>query len=792
MGGLASVTADYPLTGLGTAGSHLALAFGTTTSNTWGGTQTFTNTPKLATLSGLIAGNAGNLYQVASSSLFGFTPISNALAKGNFIVGNDAGTAQATSTLFISSIGRIGIGTTTPNNKLDIYSTTKSAIGFSGASGSTYKWTMGMDVSNGGRFSIASSTALGTTDRLVILGNGNVGIATTSPTEQFSVAGRMYVGGTGTSTIENNLWVQGALRTGTGSTYLDINGLSSLSGNLTVQSKSANYLLLNPIGGNVGIGTTTPVNNKLDIYSTTKAAIGFSGASGDTKKWTMGYDVSNNRFAISSSTALGTNDRLVILGNGNVGINVTAPAFKLQVNGTQVSGAALIANEDILSLEKAENAPTQRLQATFGLQKYAADNNSDTQLNISLRNTSTLATIMSLRSNGNVGIGTSTPVSTLSIQGSLCVRSTGSCGTGAGEIYTTGGNISNIDVAENYPTYDESIEPGDVVMLSPQRVSYPSPAGDGTLESIGTLIKANTINANTPILGVISTKPGILFGYDIKDVPVRAVALSGRVPVKVSAENGAIQINDRITISSTTPGVGVRASDSDNTVGIALEPLTSGSGKIMVFISLQQSKLASPLSPLNSPAISVDNSGNVGIGTTLPTDKLTVSGNVLANGYAAPLAPATSFTLGSSTVKAEIPPSVLTAGGNVDLYKLATYTLSGVQALVDAQIALTVRVDSLESRLVKLENGSIATSTSVFSTSTLTTALNELGIMVQKGIAQFGTLVARQFVASSDADGTSSAASVTILAGNTVAQINNSLVHSTTKVFVTFNAQVTG
>src|SRR3989338_5914998 len=187
LGGLSSVTADYPLTGLGTAGSHLSLAFGTTTSNTWGGTQTFTNTPTLATLSGLIAGNAGNLYQVASSSLFGFTPISNALAKGNFIVGNDAGTAQATSTLFISSIGRIGIGTTTPNNKLDIYSTTKSAIGFSGASGSTYKWTMGMDVSNGGRFSIASPPARGTPDRLVILGNGNVGIGNATPAVKLDV-----------------------------------------------------------------------------------------------------------------------------------------------------------------------------------------------------------------------------------------------------------------------------------------------------------------------------------------------------------------------------------------------------------------------------------------------------------------------------------------------------------------------------------------------------------------------------------------------------------------------------
>ena len=80
---------------------------GITTSNTWGGTQTFTNNPILGSLTDLIAGNSRTLYQVASSSIFGFTPVSNVLAKGNFIVGDDAGTAQATSTILISSTGDV-------------------------------------------------------------------------------------------------------------------------------------------------------------------------------------------------------------------------------------------------------------------------------------------------------------------------------------------------------------------------------------------------------------------------------------------------------------------------------------------------------------------------------------------------------------------------------------------------------------------------------------------------------------------------------------------------------------
>ena len=106
---------------------------GTTTSNTWGGTQTFTSNPILGSLTGLIAGNSGTLYQVASSSLFGFTPISNSLVKGNFLVGDDAGTAQATSTIFISSTGDITPvkRLILPMGEIDYFNTTGTLVSIS-------------------------------------------------------------------------------------------------------------------------------------------------------------------------------------------------------------------------------------------------------------------------------------------------------------------------------------------------------------------------------------------------------------------------------------------------------------------------------------------------------------------------------------------------------------------------------------------------------------------------------------------------------------------------------------
>lgn len=68
-------TGTYPIQ---ITGSVISSALSTTSSNTWGGTQTFTSVPRLASLTGLVAANGGVLYQVASSSLFGFTPASNA------------------------------------------------------------------------------------------------------------------------------------------------------------------------------------------------------------------------------------------------------------------------------------------------------------------------------------------------------------------------------------------------------------------------------------------------------------------------------------------------------------------------------------------------------------------------------------------------------------------------------------------------------------------------------------------------------------------------------------------
>ena len=57
-------------------GGTATLSLDTTHPNTWTGTQTFSTLPVLSTLSGLIAGNTGSLYQTATTTITTSGPLS--------------------------------------------------------------------------------------------------------------------------------------------------------------------------------------------------------------------------------------------------------------------------------------------------------------------------------------------------------------------------------------------------------------------------------------------------------------------------------------------------------------------------------------------------------------------------------------------------------------------------------------------------------------------------------------------------------------------------------------------
>ena len=139
-------------------------------------------------------------------------------------------------------------------------------------------------------------------------------------------------------------------------------------------------------------------------------------------------------------------------------------------------------------------------------------------------------------------------------------------------------DTSSSDVAEYYPS-GQSLQPGDVVMADP---------GGG-----GRVVRAEGAY-NQAVLGVISTAPGVSLGNNEHEggdgnAGRAPVTLIGRVPCKVSAENGPIRPGDLLTTSST-PGHAMNAgSDPPNgtIVGKALDALEAGTGEIEILVMLQ-------------------------------------------------------------------------------------------------------------------------------------------------------------------------------------------------------------
>ncbi|MFA6198757.1 MAG: hypothetical protein WC734_06450, partial [Patescibacteria group bacterium] len=272
---------------------------------------------------------SGNILNVDDDWYNAISDIS--LDKGYMIIGGDNGLAQATSSLFMSSTGFVGIGTTTPASKLSVFSSVGNQL------------TIAYDATHYADFLVNSA--------------GNLSITP-------NVAGAMTTIGSGADValkIDNN--------------------------------------------GNVGIGTTSP-NQKLSIYNNAAdSAIEFSSASGANYKWTMGLDYTDGSFRIASSSALGTNDRFVINGNGNVGIGTTDPGAKLEVVGGIKT-----------SFSPANATPSLYGDNSFIIGIDQNNNNAGGDY-FSIINGAGDREMVRVQGNGNVGIGTTSPLARLSIQG---------------------------------------------------------------------------------------------------------------------------------------------------------------------------------------------------------------------------------------------------------------------------------------------------------------------------------------------------------------------------------------
>lgn len=585
-------------------------------------------TIKKLTLTG-DASISGNL-SVSGTQTFTGAPTFSSLTAGSIPFAGTGGLlSQDNANLFWDNTNKgLGIGTTNIDRPLVIQgvSGASAVIRFTDTT-NPKSWHIGTLSDND--FTITETSVA---DRIIVKAGGNVGIGTTEPTSILHIAGTLSndFGVDINSTVNiqgafgSALRVRGTVNPGVGDdaylttitggtitkagsgTHAILAAVSIDAPTITAGSASVTKTAALRIGGASSAGTS---NFGLMIDSDTTQS-GFGAGSASAPGITFTNEVGNNSGLYSDAAdtiriSTGGTHRLTIDSSGNVGIGTTGPQSKLDTfESTGAGGTSYVRfhnqptdNQGAVRLyfQIAGNVGTvlgggssayiEANRASAGTEiahlAFATDDGASTGERVRITGT------------GNVGINQTNPTAmtttgaTLEVVGGICVKNATACPTGltAGAIRFDTDSVV-FDIAETYSSL-EPLSPGDLVMVDKENPLH---------------VKKAVSNSDA-LIGVVSTHPAIA----IKDSEVilgpnpseenslqPLITLAGRVPVKVSLENGEIKIGDRLT-SSSQPGVAMRATQSGQTIGIALEPLTQEilnskseilNSKIMVFINL--------------------------------------------------------------------------------------------------------------------------------------------------------------------------------------------------------------
>jgi hypothetical protein len=243
--------------------------------------------------------------------------------------------------------GRVGIGTNNPTSPLHVVNTVGGWSAYiNNDVGTGTQSGLLLDAgSSSSDFAMYVRNAAGSSDLFSIKGNGNVGIGTASPTNLLHIKGddaKLLI----QNETEGNYVAQLGHADSGGGGYLNLANDAGAA-KVLLRSYGDSYFL----GGNVGIGTTSP-GEKLEVVGNIILTNSDSRLRGGTLAGRLVVSNSDTTSYITlngSTRAGGANDIafianstsvMLINSSGNVGIGTTSPNQKLHVDGNaRVTGA---------------------------------------------------------------------------------------------------------------------------------------------------------------------------------------------------------------------------------------------------------------------------------------------------------------------------------------------------------------------------------------------------------------------------------------------------------------------